>query len=251
MSSIIARNVTVDLPIYNGADRSFKRTVFSMGIGGRLDRDRNNRVVVRALDSINLEIRDGDRIGLIGRNGAGKSTLLQVIAGLREPTRGTIAIEGRVSTLFSLLSVMDPELTGYENISMVSALLGISSFRQAALRKDVEEFTELGDYLRLPIRTYSAGMQVRLSFALLTAQNPSIVLLDEVIGAGDAHFASRAMARILDMTARGDILVIASHSEQALRSTCTQVLWLDHGTIRRLGPADEVLRDYNGSAAGG
>jgi len=245
MSRIVLDNVTVDLPVYDGADRSFKRAVLSKGIGGRIRRDAQNRVTVRALDGVTLEIVDGDRIGLIGRNGAGKSTLLKVLAGLFEPTAGRSLIEGRVSTLLSLGSLMDPEMSGYENIDHAGALVGLAPRAREAMAAEIEAFTELGEFLDMPVRTYSSGMQMRLSFALLTAQAPEIFLLDEVIGAGDTHFAEKAMARAISVTDRSQILVVASHASATIQNMCNKALWMERGRIRCFGPVNEVINEYS------
>jgi ABC-2 type transport system ATP-binding protein len=246
MPAINAQAVTVDLPVYDSTGRSLKHALLSsVKIGGTINRDRKNRVVVRALNNVSLSLRDDDRIGLIGRNGAGKSTLLRVLAGIYPPTRGHVTINGRISALFSLTSMIDPEMTGFENIEYASILLGITPSGRKAFVQEIQDFTELGEFLTMPVRTYSSGMQVRLSFGLLTAQAPEILLLDEAVGAGDAHFVDKAMERTHSLFARTNIVMMASHSESLIRQMCNKVLWLDHGSIRQFGPVDEVLHEYN------
>ncbi len=248
MTCIHLRNVVVDLPIYNARARSLKRSVMALSIGGRIGHDERDRVVVRALDGINLELNDGDRVGLIGHNGAGKSTLLRIMAGLCEPTAGRVEIQGRVSSLLSLGAAMDPEMTGIENIEHVGALVGIPPHRWAGLREEISTLSGLGAFLDLPVRTYSTGMQLRLSFALLTAQEPDILLLDEAIGVGDAQFAKTAERRIQELGERARILVLASHSSSHLRSLCDTIVWLEHGCVHMTGPTDEVLEAYAANA---
>jgi ABC-2 type transport system ATP-binding protein/lipopolysaccharide transport system ATP-binding protein len=248
MPRISLDNVIVDIPVYDGADRSIKRRMLgSLGIGGLIRRDGRNRVSVRALNGVSLDLRDGDRLGLIGRNGAGKSTLLRVMAGIFEPTVGSVEVSGRVSTLLSVGMAMDPEMSGYENIDHIGALIGWPMSRLRELYADIEAFTELGEYLSMPVRTYSAGMTVRLSFALLAAQAPEVLLLDEVIGVGDAQFAERAARRIDALCRRSGILVVASHSPEQIGQLCNQVAWLEQGRIRRIGPTAEVMAAYAAS----
>lgn len=244
MPSISLADVSVDLPVYDGARRSFRHAVLSAGIGGMISRTPRRHIVIRALDGIMLNLREGDRLGLIGPNGAGKSTLLRVLAGICEPTGGTAVVEGRTSSLLDVGSILDPEMTGYENIDQARLFLGIPANRRADLYRDVEALTELGSFLDLPVRTYSAGMLVRLSFALLTAQEPEILLLDEALGVGDASFGQRAVRRVEQLGDRGHILVLASHSAADIRRMCNKVAWLDRGRLRRLGPVDEVLTAY-------
>lgn len=247
MASIILDQVRVDLPVYDGSRRSLRRTMLSMGVGGMVFRDDRQHLIVRALDGITLSLRDGDRVGLIGHNGAGKSTLLRVLAGIFEPTHGHALVTGKVSSLLNMAAMLDPEMTGYENIDHASVLLGIPTSRRAALCAEIEDFTELGAFLDMPVRTYSAGMQVRLSFALLTSQSPEILLLDEALGAGDAGFVHKAAARVRDRCDRANILVLASHAQDHIRQLCATAVWLEHGRIRQFGPVDDVLAAYGKS----
>lgn len=248
MPFISLTDVSVDLPVYDGAHRSFRRSILSAGIGGMIFRTSRRFVGIRALDGITLHLREGDRLGLIGPNGAGKSTLLRVLAGIHEPTSGTAVIEGGTSSLLNVNSILDPEMTGYENIDQARLFLGIPTGRRAGLYRDVETLTELGTFLDLPVKTYSAGMLVRLSFALLTAQEPEILLLDEALGVGDAGFMGRAAKRIKELRHRSHILVLASHSTDDIRQMCNKAAWLDRGRIRQLGPPEEILAAYRNCA---
>jgi lipopolysaccharide transport system ATP-binding protein len=245
MTHIRLDNVTVDFPIYDGAQRSFRRTILNVGIGGIISQRGHRHFEVRALDGISLELKKGDRLGLIGCNGAGKSTLLRVLAGLREPTAGRLEVSGKAAALLNIASILDPEMTGHENIGRAFVLLGIPSRDRAALAKDVENFTELGAYLHLPVKVYSAGMQLRLSFSLMTMRQPQILLLDETLTAGDARFSARANARMDTLTNWTDIVVFASHVKSEIRRICNRVLWLEKGRCRCLGDTESVLKAYD------
>lgn len=245
MAHLILQDVTIDFPVYDGGSRSLRRTLVSGGVGGLITRA-GRRVTVRGLDGVSLAIGPGDRVGLVGHNGAGKSTLLKVLAGLYRPARGSVQVNGRVASLFSLSSVLDPEMSGYENIERASILLGIPSVPGRALREEVEEFTELGEFLTLPVKTYSLGMQLRLAFALMTAQTPDILLVDEVLAVGDVAFLAKASMRMQAFRDRVDIMVMATHDNNQIRAFCNKVIWLEHGRIRQHGPMDEVMDAFTG-----
>src|SRR5262249_36767603 len=198
LTSIVASNLTIDFPIYGSSHRSLRQTLFAR-TGGLVRHEhagRQKRIVVRALDEISFTLRNGDRLGLIGHNGAGKSTLLKVIAGGYTPDAGSIRIEGRVSPLFNSAPGLDAGANRYDNIKTCGMLLGMSSDEIDRKLLDIVDFCELGEYLDLPVRTYSTGMVARLGFAIATAIEPDILLLDEGLGAGDARFAARAEARM-------------------------------------------------------
>jgi ABC-type polysaccharide/polyol phosphate transport system ATPase subunit len=253
MSHIHLDRVSVEIPIYSGFDRSLKisllrsarTTQMLHSAGGAIARDRRNRIIVRALDDVTLDIRDGDRIALLGRNGAGKTTLLRVLADVMEPTSGAVTTSGRVSTLFNLSGLMDPELPGYENIFYAGGLIGIPAKRLKGLVADIEEFAELGDFLRVPVRTYSAGMMIRLGFAIATCIDPDILLMDEAIGAGDIHFVDKATARAHKLYEKSNIMVVASHSPALLKGLCNKAVLLERGRIVAAGPIEEITRRYN------
>lgn len=212
--------------------------------GGQIVQERGLPTVVHALQDINLSIEDGDRVGLIGRNGAGKSTLLNTLAGIYVPTRGTVETAGKISALFDINTLMDPELTGYENIRYAATLLGFRKGKIGPLIESIAEFTELGDYLAMPVRTYSSGMRVRLSFALVTSTDPEILLLDEALGAGDAHFMEKAWDRASKFYERLRIMVLATHSDVLIQELCNKAVLLDHGRILAAGTVDDVLEQY-------
>src|SRR5437763_441052 len=218
MASIVLDKVCVDFPIYD-SDRSLRKLLFRGKVGGIVSSDgsRRHRVTVRGLDNLSFELRDGDRLGLIGHNGAGKSTLLRVMAGAYRPSSGTIAVDGEVSSLLSLGIGFDTDDTGFENMHTAGLYPGMSPREIRAKSEAIAEFTELGEYLRMPVRTYSSGMQVRLSFAVATEYEPDILLIDEVLGAGDAQFMIKARTRIVDLMSRASLLVLASHSTEIVR----------------------------------
>jgi ABC-type polysaccharide/polyol phosphate transport system ATPase subunit len=245
MSSIILDKVVVDFPIY-GSQQSFRKALFRRASGGVIRREgrHNERVVVRALDGISIRLRRGDRLGMIGHNGAGKTTLLRVLAGVYEPTSGSVEIDGKISPLFNMSPGLDPDDTGYENIVTCGLYLGMSHDEITAKTADIERFAELGDYLSLPVRTYSAGMTLRLGFAIATSIDPEILLLDEGLGAGDARFTERASRRVEALVERANILVLASHSDALVEQMCNRAIVLSGGTIAAEGTVAECLSFY-------
>jgi ABC-type polysaccharide/polyol phosphate transport system ATPase subunit len=248
MAFVELHNVDVAYKIYSARGRSLKNQLLR-SVGGTISVKDDDRVVVTALNQVSLALRSGDKVALIGGNGAGKSTLLKVVAGILEPSSGIIRREGAVSSLLDMSMGMDPEATGYENIILRSVFLG-ATFEQAhALVPEIEAFSELGDYLRFPMRTYSAGMRLRLSFAIATSIQPEILILDEMIGAGDAAFAKKAQERMLEIISRLQILVIATHETRTIRTLCNRGIFLHQGRIIKDGPLDEALSAYQEYAA--
>lgn len=199
---------------------------------------------IRALDNVSFELSSGEGLGLIGRNGSGKSTLLRVLAGFYVPTEGKLEIEGKISTLFSNNIGLENEASGLENIYFVCKLLGFSNREIEELLPDIVDFCELGNFLHMPFRTYSAGMKTRLGFAIATSIQPEILLVDEIFGAGDKYFRRKAEERISRLFDGAGILLMANHSEVVLRQYCQKVLWLDNGRVYRFGSAEEVLEEY-------
>ena len=244
MASITVENVSVDFPIYGGGSRSLKKSVIRAGTGGRLARDAGDRLCVRALNDVSLEIENGDRLGIVGPNGAGKTTLLRVLAGVYEPAYGIVRRNGHVSTLFDATLGMDMEATGYENILLRGLFLGFRPREAREKMDEIAEFTDLGDYLAMPVHTYSSGMKLRLGFAASTCFDPEILLMDEWIGMGDAHFLEKAQRRMERFVGRSSILVIASHSEALIERHCNKAVLLDHGEVMAIGPVDEALTAY-------
>lgn len=246
MATIVAKDVHVEFPIY-GSGRSLRSTLFARATGGLIQRDagRQRRVVVKALNGVSFSLREGDRLGLVGGNGAGKSTLLKVLAGVYRPAAGQVLVSGKITSCFDILPGLDPEDTGYENIVTGGLLLGMTREAIEARIADIEEFSELGEYLALPVRTYSAGMMARLGFALATAVDPGILLVDEGIGTGDARFATRASQRLRAFVERSRILVLASHSDALIRAWCNKAALLEAGRLLEVGEVDEVLEAYH------
>lgn len=248
MTALVLEHVNVDFPIY-GTQRSLRKAILQGATGGLIGHDKvhANRVTIRALVDINLTLLEGDRLGLVGHNGAGKSTILKVMAGVYEPTSGRILHSGRITPLFDTMPGMDPEDTGYENTITAGMLFGMSRAEVEAKVPEVEEFSELGEYFYLPMRTYSLGMQTRLGFALATAIDPGILLMDEGIGAGDARFAERAAKRMERFIDRSQIMVLASHSESLIRQTCNKAAFMKAGKILAVGSVNDIFKEYHES----
>lgn len=206
--------------------------------------------VIEALKSVTLEIRAGERVGLIGHNGAGKSTLLKVMAGIYPPTSGSAKTVGHVCPLFEFATGFEYNRSGWENIRIRAMLLGMSPDEIEEKLPEIAEFSGLGNFLDYPTRTYSSGMFVRLAFAVSTSVNPEILLLDEVMGAGDLAFTEKANVRMREFMAQGKILVFSSHSLDLLADYCNRTVWLDHGIVIDDGPTAEVVARYKSHALG-
>jgi ABC-type polysaccharide/polyol phosphate transport system ATPase subunit len=249
VATVVLENVSAHFPIYGAQQRSLRKALFQRATGGSIEREGKNhdRITVKALTDISLTLHDGDRLGLIGHNGAGKSTLLKVMAGIYEPVSGTVRVEGRVTPLFDAMPGLDSEDTGYENIITSGMLIGMTRRQIEAKIPEIEEFCELGEYLNLPVRTYSTGMTMRLGFALVTALDPGVLLMDEGFGTGDLRFAERAMARMKDFVGRSPIMVLASHSDNTIRSMCNKAIMMEAGRIVASGAVDEVCDQYHKS----
>jgi len=231
MARIILDQVCVDFPIYNATGRSLKIQIMQAATGGRMDANPRGRVVVQALREISLSLREGDRIGLVGHNGAGKSTLLRVISGVYEPTGGRIEVKGKVTCLIDLNLGMDAEATGIENIYLRGALLGFNRRWLTTRIPDIVDFAGLGDFIRMPLRTYSTGMQMRLAFSIATLQQPEILVMDEWLNVGDAEFKEKAEKRLNEIVDKSSILVIATHSPELVAQVCNRSVRLDHGVL--------------------
>jgi ABC-2 type transport system ATP-binding protein/lipopolysaccharide transport system ATP-binding protein len=243
MTRIEIKNIDVHFPIYDARARSFRHRLLGIG-AGRIGATATHRVVVRALNDISLSLAHGDRLGLIGRNGAGKSTLLRVMSGIYEPGAGSVRVIGRLAALTDLTMGMDMEGTGYENVLIRGFMLGLTRRQSLDRIGEIEAFTELGDYLNLPLRTYSQGMLLRLAFAISTSIEPEILILDEMIGAGDKRFAEKANERLNRLTEAARILVVASHAPDTLRRLCNKAALLREGRLIDVGPVEEILSRY-------
>ncbi|HDR9012435.1 ABC transporter ATP-binding protein [Burkholderia vietnamiensis] len=249
MAFIELQSVTLDLPIFDVQGRSLKKQVLNMGRRNRIAEGNDGVIVVRALDEVSFRFERGDRVGLIGHNGAGKSTLLRAMAGIYPPSSGQLLREGKVVPLLDIGLGMDENSTGMQNIRLRGLLLGMSDAEIRVKQHEIADFCELGDYLDLPIRTYSSGMKVRLAFAVSTAVDAEILLLDEVMGVGDASFMHKAEARLADLHSRAEIVVLAMHSNSEIRKVCNKVLWMERGRVRAFGPTEEVVSEYEASTA--
>ncbi|GAB0147725.1 ABC transporter ATP-binding protein [Marichromatium gracile] len=246
MASIELTDVSVSFPVYSASTRSLKNRLMQSATGGQIRADAGgNRIsVVEALQDINLSLRDGERVGLVGHNGAGKTTLLRVLGGIYEPNCGRVALQGSTVPLFDISLGMDQESTGYENIMLRGLFLGLTRKQIRAQMDEIAEFTELGDFLNLPIRTYSAGMQMRLAFAISTSVAPDILLLDEGIGTSDAAFLQKAGERLQRFTEQVSIIVLSSHDDELLSSMCEKSVLMEHGRIIAAGPTEDILSEY-------
>jgi len=249
MASIQLKDVTVDFPVYDKHKELFiplvNKIVPISRTGGGIHVNSGGKAIVRALAGISLDIKDGDRFGLVGLNGAGKTTLLRVLAGIYEPSLGEITINGKVSPLFNISLGMDLDDTGYENIINVGQFLGMGVKEARSRIPEIEEFTELGKFLSLPVRTYSSGMMVRLSFAIATSINPEILLLDEGLGAGDMVFAEKAKKRVEELISRTSIMILASHSDALVKQMCNKGILLEKGRVLFQGDIDDVIKYYH------
>jgi lipopolysaccharide transport system ATP-binding protein len=244
MASIVFQNVSVDFPIYNASARSLKKRLIRVATGGQLGADDHGRVVVRALEGLSVSFKDGDRVGLIGHNGAGKSTLLRLLSGVYAPSAGTAHIEGSISSLIDISLGIDPEATGRENIFVRAGLLGLTRSEIKSQIESIIEFSELGDFIDMPLRTYSSGMHLRLAFAVSTIVRPEILLMDEWLAVGDEGFKVKAEQRMNELVESTNILIIATHSRELISHICNRVIWLEHGRIKMDGRAEDVAAVY-------
>ena len=251
MASIVLSDVCVDIPVYDATSRLLRNSVLQAATGGQIRprEGRSGRVSVRAINGLNLTLEHGARLGLVGHNGAGKSTILRVLAGIYEPTSGRIDIRGDVAAMFDLGFGMDPEASGWENILLRGMLLGLEREAVESRMDDIAEMSGLGDFLSMPMRTYSAGMATRLAFAISTSISPEILLVDEGIGAGDAAFLEQAQTRLKSFIGNAGILVMASHATPLLREWCTTGLWMEHGAARLHDDIETVLAAYAAATA--
>lgn len=249
MVRLILENVAIDYPVYHSSSRSIrKHLAMNARVGGHIYPGASSSVtVVQALRDINLDVRPGDRLGLVGHNGAGKTTLLRVLAGIYQPTAGRITCVGKRMPLTDITVGHDDEATGYEMIQLRGLLLGLKRSEIAKKVGEIAEFSELGEFLRLPIRTYSSGMALRLFFSIATSISADIILMDEWIAAGDEAFIRKANARLQALVDQAHIIVIASHSRATLQRICNRGILLEGGRIKYGGTLDEVLEAY-GSA---
>lgn len=234
--------VTIEYPVFTGKSLSLQLKLYEK-LGGQL-KEHDKTVFVRALENVSLDVKSGQRIGLIGHNGSGKTTMLRVISGVLQPTHGTVKINGSMSSYTDLYLGMDTDASGWDNIRFRCVFLGMTFKQAAELAPSIAEFSGLGNYLDMPVRTYSTGMFVRLAFAISTAVQPDILVMDEMIGAGDAEFINKAKQRIDNLMQGSKGLVIASHDNSIIERLCTHAMWLEKGRVRAYGPPSEVIAEY-------
>lgn len=241
--TIRLQSVVLDYPTLRRVVRG-SQAPRKAGEFGSLLRGPGHRIYVRALSGLTTSIEDGERVGLIGRNGSGKTTLLRLLAGSLEPTGGFVRIDGSVMALLNLMAGLDPLKTGRENIGFLARVLGLNRSESRDLVDDVVDFTELGSYIDLPVASLSAGMAARLSFGIMTGLKGDIVLVDEVLGAGDLFFLTKAADRVRARIQSARILVMATHSQSLLESFCDRCLWLQKGKIIADGRPADVWNEY-------
>ncbi len=244
MSHIFLENVSVDFPILDAKSRSLRTHLMRKVIGGNLSKSKRT-VSIRALHNISLKFQNGDRVGLIGHNGAGKTTLLRTLAGVYPPSNGRVSSVGKIAPLFDISLGFDMDATGHDNIILRGLFLGLSKAQITTSMTNISSFTGLGHYLEMPLRTYSSGMLMRLAFAISTEIQPDIILMDEWIGVGDSNFLEQAKKRLETFIDKSSILILASHSEDLIRTTCNKAILMGQGQVLAEGSVDEVFAHYN------
>jgi ABC-type polysaccharide/polyol phosphate transport system ATPase subunit len=245
MSVIEVSNVTLRVPVHDAGARHLRNRVVSALTGGRLERANNHAVTVTVLRDITFTVEPGDRLALVGRNGAGKSSLLRLLAGIYTPTSGSVRAPREIATLFDASLDVQPDATGYENVRLMGLMLGLDARQIADLMPDIEAFTDLGEYLSMPVRIYSAGMRLRLAFAIATSISARVLLVDEIITVGDAAFLDKARARFEGLMQRCEAVILTTHVESVIRDLCNKALLLDHGELIYAGEVDAVLDRYH------
>jgi lipopolysaccharide transport system ATP-binding protein len=232
MSKIIsAHNITVEFPIFENSHRSLKKAVLNLSTGGKIAQDVGRHPVVRALDNLSFTFSEGSRVGLYGHNGSGKTTLLRVLAGVYAPVNGQLSIEGRIASLLDVSMGLDQDATGFENIYLRGIIDGLKPAKIRSKIDEIADFTELGEYLNLPVRTYSSGMMLRLAFAISTSIEADILIMDEWLSVGDQSFSAKAAKRLDELIGKSAILVIASHDLALIERVCNRKIGLEHGKI--------------------
>lgn len=246
-AKIVAQDLTIEFPIYENSHRSLKKKMLNFSTGGRIGKDAGKHPIVCALDGLSFEFNHGERIGLVGHNGSGKTTLLRALSGVYSPVKGNLAVKGRVASLLDVSMGLDPDATGFENIYLRGIMDGLRPAIIKSKIDEIAEFTDLGEYLNLPVRTYSSGMTLRLAFAISTNIEADILIMDEWLSVGDAAFSSKAEHRLEKLISNAGILVIASHSPELLERICTRTIHLEHGRIvsdKKVSTETPLQRDH-------
>lgn len=244
MAFIELKDFYAEFPIYNAHSRSIKQNVMRIATGGIVGEDSKGHTVIKALEGINLRIEEGERVALLGHNGAGKSTLLRVLSGVYAPTRGDIKIDGNVGSLIDISLGIDPEATGRQNIYIRGTMLGLRRSDVDRKINAIIEFSELGEFIDLPLRTYSTGMHMRLAFSASMMVQPDILLMDEWLSVGDEGFNQKADQRLNETVGASKIMVMATHSRERVLASCTRAIWLEHGQVRADGSVEQVIGEY-------
>jgi lipopolysaccharide transport system ATP-binding protein len=238
-TSVACRDLTLRFPVYGVDARSLKKRLAAVTVGGRLG-SHAGVTEVTALSNVSFELRAGDRLGLVGHNGSGKTTLLRALSGAYEPDEGEVEVHGRIASLLNLTLGIDPSATGFDNIRLRGRVAGLSTRQIEARMDEIAEFSGLGPFLAMPVKTYSAGMQARLAFGAATAVEADVLLMDEWISVGDADFQKLAHKRLLGLVERAGILVIASHDHDLLRRYCNKVMRLEAGVASPVADIDDL-----------
>ena len=244
MAYITFDKVSIEFPIFNATGRSLTSSILKAATGGKLDADPNGRVLVKALTDISFALHEGDKVALLGHNGAGKSTMLRTLGRVYAPTKGKAEIFGDIGSLIDISLGINPEATGRENVYIRGQLLGLTKQEISNKYAEIVDFAELGDFMEMPVRTYSSGMHLRLAFAVSTVVRPEILLMDEWLSVGDADFQHKAEDRLRELVSETKILVIATHSRELVESVCNRAIWLEHGQIVMDGSAQKVAHEY-------
>ena len=244
MAYIKFNNASIDIPVFNANSRSLKNKIIQVASIGKLGNDSSGHIIVKILKNLNFELKKGDKLGIIGPNGAGKSTLLRAITGVYPPTKGKVITQGNVASLIDISLGIDHEATGRENIFLRGALLGIMKAEMKEMIDEIIDFSDLNEFIDMPVRTYSSGMHLRLAFSVSTVIKPEILIMDEWLSVGDENFKNKADTRLAKLVNSTDILVIASHSSELIRKNCNRVIWLENGEIKMDGNPNKICSLY-------
>lgn len=245
MARIDLDNVSLTFSLRQSKNVTLKQYLLK----GLFLRSFNPKVSIHALTDVNLRAGDGDRVGVIGHNGAGKSTLLRLMAGVYPPTRGAVRVDGKICSLFEISLGFEGEASGWENIRYRGYLQGETPKTLAAKTEEIAAFSELGDFLNIPVRFYSAGMMVRLAFSIATAAAPEVLLVDEVLSVGDAAFQAKARQRMKEMMSRSRLMVMVSHDLKSITELCNRAIWMEQGRVMMEGDPKRVADAYLASVA--
>ncbi|WP_026669515.1 ABC transporter ATP-binding protein [Butyrivibrio sp. AE3006] len=244
MSSIELKNIGLEFNVWH------QRSIKDILVPGSNKFSSFENGKVKALDNITLSLKDGDRLAIVGHNGAGKSTLLKLISGIYPPKEGTMSVEGNISSMFELATGFEMEQTGWNNMRLRGLMLGLTPKEIDAKMQEIADFSELGNYLNMPVKYYSSGMFVRLAFSISTSIEPDILLLDEIIAAGDAGFIQKANERLQGMVSNSKIMVLVTHSMESAVEMCNRCIWMEGGKIMLSGDPEYVTEEYLKASVG-